>query len=138
VRPTWIGGEDDPGELDDAEEDECAGLDGVDETSRRGTPAGASTTHFPSVCVSATRSTFRPHCSRILLSLFSSIQPCGTSIARVVRVVITVSGGSYASGVEDGDGDGSRLVAGPEIISSVAPTLQCAGYTGMAYASTNL
>jgi len=70
---------------------------------------GASTTHFPSVCVSATRATLRPHCSRMDRSFFSSIQPCGTSIARAVRVAMTPIGFDK----ED-----------PEIISSVAPTLQ--------------
>lgn len=108
------------------EEEEAVGLDGADERLEDTTaPPGASTTHFPSVCVSATLSTLRPHCSRILLSLFSSIQPCGTSNARVVRVVITVNGGSCVAGKNrEGDGDVSWLDAGPEIISSVAPTLQ--------------
>jgi hypothetical protein len=56
-----------------------------------------------------------------------------------VRDVTTVNEGSYATD-EDGteNSDASWLVAGPEIIISVAPTLQCAGYMGIAYANTSL
>jgi len=113
----------DPAELEEtvrANRDEC-----LDKSLVTAQP-GARTTHFPSVCVSATFSTLRPHCSRILLNLFSSIQPCGTSIARVVRVVSAINGGSCAADedVGDGNGDVSRLNAGPAMINSVAPTLQ--------------
>ena len=107
-------------------EDSAVGVNGDDSLDIT-TPPGASTTHFPSVCVSATLSTLRPHCSRILLNLFSSIQPCGTSNARVERVVIVVKDGSCEAdenGAEDGVGEMSLLNVGPEIISSVAPTLQ--------------
>jgi hypothetical protein len=100
------------------------------------TPPGASTTHLPSVWVSATRSSLRPHCSRMLRSFWSSIHPCGTSKARAVRVARTVSGVSPVAGDDEGVEEGGA--SGPEIISSVAPTLQWAGYTGIAYASTNL
>src|SRR5712671_5388637 len=48
--------------------------------------AGARTTHLPSVCVPATLSTFRPHCSRTACNFVSSIQPAGISNARVLRV----------------------------------------------------
>jgi hypothetical protein len=84
-------------------------VDGDDGSGGEEVSPGASTTHFPSVCVSATRATLRPHCSRMERSLCSSIQPGGTSNARMVRVAMTPIG----SDEED-----------PDIISSVAPTLQ--------------
>ncbi len=90
-------------------------VDGPEAAEGRSWP-GARITHFPSVCVSATRATLRPHCSRTARILFSSTQPCGTSIVRVVRVLVTTI----------------RESSEPEIKSSVAPTDQCEGYTGVA------
>ena len=108
--------------------------------------AGASTTHLPSVCVSATPNTFRPHCSLISLSLRSSIHPFGASNVLVVFVAITAIDGptvdSHSASREASTSASTSLPpdAGvfADITSSVAPTLQCAGYTGMAYASTSL
>ena len=83
---------------------------------------GARTSHLPSVCVSATRATLRPHCSRTARILCSSTHPGGMSIARVVRVFVTTM----------------RSVSELEMMSSVAPTVQCEGYTGIAYARMSL
>jgi len=108
--------------------------DGVNDDAGSVAVAGASTTHFPSVWVSATLNTFRPHCSRISLSLRSSIHPFGASNVLVVLVVITDIEGRSASCEVASSGSASMSVsvsstAGVfvEMTSSVAPTLQCFG-----------
>ncbi len=89
---------------------------------------GARTTHLPSVCVPATLPTLRPHCSRTTCNFASSIQPAGMSNARVLRVERSNDGGR----VGEVKGEVGACKAAFERMTSVTPTLQCAGYTGLA------
>lgn len=105
---------------------------------------GARTSHFPSLWASATRVTLRLHCSRIARSLFSSTHPKGTSMARMVRAVITSIGDDkgYLNSSKNAGGDISEELIEDvkllDIISSVAPTDQWPGYTGTACARISL
>ena len=67
----------------------------------------------------------------------SSIQPWGTSKARAERVLATVKLAGESDVVPE---RAPVAVTEPEdeMMSSVTPTLQCAGYTGIAYAKISL
>src|SRR5258707_5332528 len=85
--------------------------------------AVARTTHLPSVCVPATLPTLRPHCSRTTRNFASSIQPAGMSNARVLRVERSNDG----CRVGDVKGEVGVCETVFERMTSVTPTLQCAG-----------
>jgi hypothetical protein len=104
----------------------CNGrLAGVNPPGGRTSPtAGARTTHLPSVCVPATLPTLRPHCSRTTRNFASSIQPAGMSNARVLRVESRNDDGRRVGDVKAEVG---ACEAAFERMTSVTPTLQCAG-----------
>ena len=101
--------------------------------------AGARTTHFPSVSHSATAFTFLPHCPRNFSIFASSIHPEGISNVRAVCIPSNIIDFERVGDViTEKEEEEEEADSDSEMRSSVAPTLQCAGYTGIAYASTNL